>query len=108
MVKNVIVYLLNHDFEGLILVTSTIVMEVKVEEFHFFLPWTLVDMAHVLCGDQDFSWCLEAEKVDAVDWSVGINNLVEMETKSFLRHLSVPSKNNILRDATSLSPEDWN
>ena len=82
MGHNAIVYLLDQNFECLVLITAAIVVKVKVKELNVFLHFALIDVAHVLRRDQDFAWRLESEQVDAVDWPICVKDLLEVETES--------------------------
>jgi hypothetical protein len=107
VLDKVLINLLDHNLECLVLVTATVVMEVKVEEFHVFFEIAFIDLADVFLSDSHLSSGLVSKEVDDVNWSVGLNDVVHVDSKGFLCHLGVTRYGNIFKDALLL-PKDRN
>ena len=105
MIKNLLVNLLDHDLEGLIAIASAETVEVEVEELDLCLLRELVDLADVLGRDAHFAWSVVSEQVDDLARPVVVQYILEMESERLLRHLGIPSQEDILSQ-TALLPED--
>ena len=105
MVKNLSVALLNHDFKGLVSVTSTETMEVEVQELELVLLSAFVHLSDILSCNAHLSRNVIPEQVDDVTRTIGVENSLEMQSEWLFSHLSVPSEINLLSKA-SLLPED--
>ena len=105
MIYEILVYLLDHDFQGLILVTTAVVVEVKVQEFDVVLEVALVNLSHVLSGDAHFTGCFVAKEINYVNGPVCLDDIVDVGAEGLLRHLRVARDNDLFHDAFLL-PED--
>ena len=70
MVQNVLINLLDHDFEGLVTITPTKAMEVEVEEFDFGFLRVLIDLPDELRCDSYLSWRVVPQQVNYLNRSV--------------------------------------
>ena len=106
MVQNILVNLLNHDFQGLIAISAAEAVEIEVEELELWLCWKLIDLSDEFRRDSNLSWCVISQQVDDLARSICVNNVLEVQSKRFLCHLWIPSEEYVLRQ-TSLLPEHW-
>lgn len=106
MIENLLVDFLDHNFECLVTVTATETMEVKVKELELGLLFILVDMSDVLCCNAHLSGRVIAQQINDVAWSIGVHDVIEMQSERLFGHLGVSSKVNFL-GKTPLLPEDW-
>lgn len=80
-------------------------MEVKVKELHVFLKVAFVNLTDVFLSDTHFSGGFVPQKVDYVNWAIGLNNIVHVDSEGFLCHLGVARDCNIFKNAL-LFPEN--
>ena len=106
MVQNILVNLLNHDFQRLIAISTTEAVEIEVEELELWLRWELIDLSDEFRRNSNLSWCVISQQVDDLARSICVKNVLEVQSKRLLRHLWIPSEEYILRQ-TSLLPEHW-
>lgn len=105
MVKNVLIDLLNHDFESLVTVTSTKSVEVEVQELYFRFLRVLIHLPYELGCDSYLTSRVIPQQVNDMHRPIGINNILEMYSKGLLRHLRISSQVHFLSQ-TSLLPKD--
>lgn len=107
MFDQVLVDLLNHHFKCLVSVASTVVVEVKVQKLDVLFKVTFVHLTDILFCKAHFSDSLVTQEVDNVDWTVGLNNVVDMDSEGLFCHLRVTSDHNIFHDSFLL-PKNGN
>ena len=70
MFYKVLVNFLNHDFKCLVLITTAIVVEVKVKELNVVFVFALVHLAHIFSCKALLSSCLISKQVNAINRTV--------------------------------------
>lgn len=107
MVDDVLINFLNHNFKRLIFISATVVMEIKIQKLHVLFKVAFVHLSDVFSGDPHFSHSFVPKQVDHIDRTVSSDDIIHVNSESFLCHFRVPSQLNIFHD-TLLFPKDRN
>ena len=87
MLHDLLINLLNHDFERLIAVTATESMEVEVQKLQLGLLGEFIDLSDELGGDENLTRRVVSQQVDYLAGAVSTYDIFEMCAKGFLGHL---------------------
>lgn len=87
MLHDLLINLLNHDFERLIAVTATESMEVEVQKLQLGLLREFIDLSYELGGDENLTRRVVSQQVDYLAGAVSTYDIFEMCAKGFLGHL---------------------
>lgn len=102
MLDKVLIDLLDHNLECLILITATVVVEVKVKEFNVLLEVTFINLANIFFCDSHLSSGLVSKEINDLNWAVGLNDVIHMDSEGFLCHLGVTRNRYIFHDSLLL------
>ena len=87
MLHDLLINLLNHDFERLIAVTATEPVEVEVQKLQLGLLREFIDLSNELGGDENLTRRVVSQQVDYLAGAVSTYDIFEMCAKGFLGHL---------------------
>jgi hypothetical protein len=98
----VLIHFLDHDFKCLIFVTTAVVMEIEVQKFDMLFQITFIDLPHVFLCNSHFSCRFVSQEVDDINWSICLDDVVDVETECFFCHFRVARNCNIFQYALLL------